>query len=209
MNEKITGKRILNEIKEKKVTFLAIAIACVLLWFFIFIPLTNTDRNAQMNIVAAVYAWKDNEELQESLQRQLIDDGIEEVNFTYVEATSVDNVYSVMATVGYMDSDLLIMDTMVFESIFGGELYMLSNEEKLLIEKLAGVSLKYTEDGCGIYIHIKGDEDYNSTLSGFSEYMLFSGDMEEYDFAIYPVGKQNVEVSMKAIALLIKENTNK
>ncbi len=209
MFEKITSKRIIAEIKEKKVTFLSIAIACVLLWFFIFIPLSNTDRSAQINVVSAVYAWKDNDGLIERMQTQLASDGIEEVNFTYVDATSVDNVYTVMSTVGYMDSDLLIMDTMVFDSIFVGELYRLSEEEKSLITEISGAYLKFTDDGCGVLIHIKGDEEYNDKLLGFQEYMLFSGDMEEYDFAIYPVGKQNVEVAIKALAILIKENLNK
>lgn len=209
MNEKITIKRILNEIKEKKVAFLAIAIASVLLWYFIFIPLTATRREAQINVVAAVYAWRDDEDLEASLTEKLKDDGIVEVNFTYTDATSVDNVYTIMSTVGYMDSDLLIMDTMVFGSIFGNELYKLSGEQKATLEDISGAKLKYTDDGCGIYIHVKGDEEYNSMLSGFHEFMLFSGDLEEYDFAIYLVGKEKVDVAIKAAALLIKENLNK
>ena len=207
MNEKITFRSVIKAIEDNRIAILSIAIASVLLWFFAFIPLTNTKRDNQINVVSAVYAWKENEELSGKLVEALKSDGIEEVNFTYVDATSVDNVFTVMSTVGYMESDLLIMDTMVFDSVFGGDLYKLSNEDKRVLEETSGVKLKYTEDGNGIYIHVRGDEEYNKTLSGFTSFMLFSGDMEEYDFAIYPVGKEKTAIAIKAAALLIKENS--
>lgn len=207
MNEKITFRSVIKAIKDNKIAILSIAIASVLLWFFAFISLTNTKRDNQINVVSAVYAWKDNDALSEKLVEALKSDGIEEVNFTYVDATSVDNVFTVMSTVGYMESDLLIMDTMVFDSVFEGDLYKLSNEDKRVLEETSNVRLKYTEDGNGIYIHIRGDEEYNKVLSGFTSFMLFSGDMEEYDFAIYPVGKEKTAIAIKAAALLIKENS--
>lgn len=207
MNEKITFRSVIKAIEDNRIEILSIAIASVLLWFFAFIPLTSTKRDNQINVVSAVYAWKENDALSERLAEALKSDGIEEVNFTYVDATSVDNVFTVMSTVGYMESDLLIMDTMVFDSVFGGDLYKLSNEDQRVLEETSGVKLKYTEDGNGIYIHVRGDEEYNKTLSGFTSFMLFSGDMEEYDFAIYPVGKEKTAIAIKAAALLIKENS--